>query len=263
MDNYNDLIFRASSMSDIMTGIAKGWSVDNSLTCKRMLVQIHRERTWKRKSSKGNKYTEKGTQVEPDAITLYSRVKKNVYIKNDERINNLFFTGEPDLFLGKSATDCEIIVDIKSSWSWETFPSMLDTESKDYHQQLQTYMALTGAKIGIVAHCLVNTPADLISDEKRKLAWKLGVIDQETPEYTELCKEIERNAIVDMGLFRKHYPFFEFHSDAEKWEHDIPKEERVHEIIIERDDAYIQKMQDRVIECRNWMNTKLLNNKEE
>jgi hypothetical protein len=258
MKNADNLLFRASSMADIMSGTAKNWSVDDSLTCKRKLVQMYRENKWKRKTNKSNKYTEKGTKSEDDSITLYSRVKKDMFIKNDIRLNNLFFTGELDLYKGKSITEAELVIDIKSSWDWTTFPSILDTESKDYMWQGLTYMDLTGAKKFIVAHCLVNTPAELIMDEMKRLQWKMGVLDPDTnEEYLEACKLIEQNCIVDLHLFQEHYPYYDFKNDISTWEWDIPMAERIHEIVIERDDYLIDKMKARVLECRVWMNNNL------
>ena len=43
MVDFDNLLFRASSMGDIMIGVEKGWSVDKSITCQRKLVQIYRE----------------------------------------------------------------------------------------------------------------------------------------------------------------------------------------------------------------------------
>lgn len=255
MENANELLFRASSMGDIMTGVAKGWDIENSLTCKRKLIQMHRELIWKRKSNKSNKYVEKGLAVEEDAITLYCRVKKEMFTKNEIRLNNEYFTGELDLFKGESITKAERTIDIKSSWDWTTFPSICDTIDSDYDYQGQTYMSLSGAGMHTIAYCLVNTPANLILDEKRKLAWKMGIIETESPEYIAACIEIEKNCIVDMELFCKHNPYFEFH--CKNWEYDIPMSERVYEMDVVRDEKKIEKMINRSIECRKWMNQNL------
>lgn len=254
-NNADEILFRASSMSDIMTGVAKKWDVENSLTTKRKLVQIFRELQWHRKSRKSNKYTEKGIEVEEDSISLYSRFKKDLFTKNTERINNAFFTGEVDLFKGKDILNAELIIDIKSSWDWTTFPSLLDVESKDYYAQAQTYMCLTNAEKAVIAHCLVNTPAEQIMDEMKKLQWKMQTLDPDNnEEYKEECRKIEQDKIVDRALFEKHYPYYDFLTPKEEWIYDIPMEERVHEVVIYRDEAYIQLMISRVIECRQWMN---------
>jgi hypothetical protein len=256
--NANELLFRPSSMSDIMSGVAKKWTVENSLTCKRKLVEMYRSLMWNRRPMKSNKYTEKGTKGEDDSITLYSLVKKQFFKKNDQRLTNAYFTGELDLYQGESIMKAEVVVDIKTSWDWTTFPSLLDTESKDYIYQGHGYMDLTGAKKFIVVHCLINTPAELILDEMKRLQWKMQVLDPDADEeYIEMCKKIEQTMIVDLELFKKHYPFYEFKNDTSNWIWDIPMEERVHEIVIQRDEYLLDQMKARVLECRTWMNNNL------
>ncbi len=253
----HEIKFRASSMGDIMSGTGKGWSVENSLTCKRKLVQMFREVSYKRTPDVSNKYTKKGNQAEEDAITLYSLVTGHPFKKNTTRLTDDFFTGETDIFKGESIKKAEETFDTKCSWSLWTFPSLLDTKDKDYEYQGAVYMNLTGAKKHTVVYCLVNTPANLIMDAKRRKAWEMGVIDEETEEYKEACIKIEQDSIFDMELFKSHYPFFDFHSDIKNWEHDIPKKERILEIITTRNDSLIDQMKDRIIDCRLWMNANL------
>lgn len=255
--NANEMLFRASSMGAIMSGCKKGWDVENSLTCKRKLVEMFRQEVWQRRYDKSNKYVKKGIEVENDSITLYCRVKKGeMFKKNTIRLNNEFFTGELDLYRGESITKATRIVDIKSSYDWTTFPSICDTEVDDnYEYQGLVYMDLTGAGLHTVAHCLVNTPAHLITTEKWRKRGEMGIIDTETEEFIEACIEIEKNHIFDMGLFLKEYPYFEFH--CKDWNYDIPMIERVHELDVVRDDKKIARMKERIDECRIWMNKNL------
>ncbi len=253
--NPKEILFRASSMGDVMTGVAKKWDVENSLTCKRKLIQMHRELIWKRRSNKSNKYVEKGLAVEEAAITLYCRVKKTMFKKNDIRLNNEFFTGELDLYEGTEIMKAKHTIDIKSSWDWTTFPSICDEVDAAYDYQGQTYMDLSGAGIHTVVHCLVNTPASMIVDEKFRLARKMGIIGTETPEYVMGCCEIEKNAIVDMAQFNKDNPGFEFH--IKNWDFDIPMEQRIHEMDVVKDESKIARMKDRVNESREWMSINL------
>lgn len=238
-------------MGDIMTGVAKKWDVENSLTCKRKLVQIAREITWKRKNNMSNKYTEKGVSVEQESVTLYSMVKGINFVTNSERLTNDFFTGEVDIYRGQALAQADHIIDIKSCWNWTTFPSLLDEVDKDYFYQGQTYMALTGAKVHTVAYCLVNTPAQLIYDEKQRLRYKMGVLDTEPQEFIDKCIEIEKTHIVDMESFRKSYGDVELY--IKDWSFDIPKEERVIEFDIVRDENVIRAMQDRACEANDWL----------
>ncbi len=257
--NADNLLFRASSMGDIMTGVAKGWDVDKSLTCKRKLVQMYRELTWNKRHQLKNKYVEKGTGVEDDSITLYCRVKKQMFKKNDIRLNNEFFSGEVDLFIGLEIRKAERIIDIKSCWDWTTLPSICDEVDSGYDYQGQTYMDLTGAGLHTVASCLVNTPAKIILDEKNKLRWKHAIIDIETEEYINACIEVEKNHIHNMELFIKDNPSFDFHSTD--WQSDVPLIECVHEMDVVRDDAKIQRMKERITEARWWMNKNLFKTK--
>lgn len=254
------ILIRSHQTGKIMTGVAKKWNVENSLTCKRELVKIHRRLKYHRELSKMNKYTEKGITCEEDAITLYSRVKKKMFKKNTERLMNDYFSGELDLFEGKSILEAEETHDIKCSWSLDTFPSILDAPDTDYEYQGQSYMDLTGAKRHTIAYCLVNATPKLIDDAKRKKSYELGVIDIETEEYVEACKQIEIDMIFDMELFKQQNPHYDLHNDINLWIYDIPMEERVITFTIERDEQIIQGMKTRIDDCRDWMENNLIKN---
>ena len=258
MVDFDNLLFRASSMGDIMTGVEKGWSVDKSITCQRKLVQIYRELTWGRRASKTNKYTEKGTKVEENSITTYCRVKKTMYKKNDVRLTNDFFTGEFDLYEGVEILKANKIIDIKSSYDWTTFPSICDKLEPKYDYQIHTYMDLTGASNGVIAHVLENNTPEAINKLKLFAKYEKGMLDSggnESDAYIAKCVEIEKNHIYDIELFKKSLEtfdeLFEFHTL--NWHYDIPIHQRVHEIEVVRDEAKIEKMKNRVIECREWM----------
>lgn len=200
------------------------------------LVDIFVSSKYGRKSDIKTKYTNKGLQVEEDSITLYSRATKILYKKNEERLSNEYVTGLPDLYEGESITNAELIIDIKSSWDIFTFfRSKTSPLNKLYYWQGQTYMALTGAKKFKLVYCLIKTPFTMIEDEKRKLSWSMGVIDPNNKDYQEACQEIDRLMIYD----------------------DIDLNERYFEIDIDRNDEDIEKMYQRIKDCREWMNVNL------
>ena len=58
-----ELLFHPSGLLKPMTGVAKNWSVENSLTCKRELVKIYRELKYNRKNYFSSKFTEKGLKM--------------------------------------------------------------------------------------------------------------------------------------------------------------------------------------------------------
>lgn len=266
--NANQILFRASSMGDIMTGTAKGWDVENSLTCKKKLMEIFADQVHRRRTEQDNKYTLKGKTVENDAITLLTVITKKFYIKNETRLNDEYFTGEWDV----NDNPITETIDTKAKYSLVTFlEDTLNKKDKSYEYQGQVYMHLTGAKKHTIANCLVNNTAKAIEKEKLFLSYSEGMTDEhgnESPEYILKCQQIERNHIFDINLFNKRYPNYPFHSavkftpsgDMAYWHHDIPKEQRLFlfEPII-YDPLIINAMKARIDDCRQWMNKNLFN----
>jgi hypothetical protein len=203
-----------------------------SETCKEHLLSCYIEEKYGRKKEIRNKFIEKGTEVEEDSITLYSRATKNFHKKNQSQVRNDWFIGTPDLFEGENILEATEIIDIKSSWDIHTFFSViLNPLNKMYYWQLQAYMDMTGAKIAKLAYCLVNTPDHIINDEKRKLAWRMGATTDESPEAQKAFEALE----------------FEMKFD------DIDLKERYIQFTIERNDADINKAKERIVECRRFL----------
>ncbi len=235
-----------------------------SVTCKKRLVKIYAKAFHDREEDITSKYLEKGIEVEEDSMTTYARVKKKFFKKNEINLTNKFTSGTPDFFDGDSddIMEAEEIIDVKSSWSLITFlnAKMDKKVNTDYEWQGHTYLGLIPkAKRFRLAYVLSNSPAKNILDEKRKLQFMLGVIDPEIdPEYIRLCQKIERNHIFDMELFKKHNPGFDFHNDLNEWKWDIPFEDRVHEVVIERNPEAIAKLYKKIPVCRKWIKDNLL-----
>lgn len=228
-------------------------------TCIKEMISIFAREFYGRRQEIKSKYLEKGNEREEDSITLLSRYDKRFYKKNDKRLNNLFFTGEPDIFIGQSIENADETDDTKSSWSLMTFLEARNSKTLDssYFYQGQVYMNLTGAKQHTVAYCLVNGTASQIMKEKKALLWDLGETD---PVYKEKCKQIEINHIFDLEAFINENPFFEFDNEVEEWIYDIPMEQRIHKVTFPRDESVIAEMQGRVTMCRAWMNQNLFKN---
>lgn len=235
-----------------------------SVTCKKRLVKVYAKAFHDREEDITSKYLEKGIEVEEDSMTTYARVKKKFFKKNEINLTNKFTSGTPDFFDGDSddIMEAEEIIDVKSSWSLITFlnAKMDKKVNTDYEWQGHTYLGLIPkAKRFRLAYVLSNSPAKNILDEKRKLQFMLGVIDPEIdPEYIRLCQKIERNHIFDMELFKKHNPGFDFHSDLDFWKWDIPYENRIHEVVIERNPEAIAKLYKKIPVCRKWIKDNLL-----
>lgn len=234
--DWNSVKFRASSWGNLMSEPQSKADRDAGrlgATCKKELIKIYNELVYGRKKDIVTKHMLKGTEVEDDSILLFSRVEGKVYEKNGEdRLENEWFTGHPDIYIGESITAADEIWDIKSRWDLDTFMPKLEEKidtSEEY--QLQAYFSLTGAKSGGIVNTLVSCPASLLFDEKRKLLFSMNVISDESPEYMAAEAELEKRLVFD----------------------DIDYRERVIKQPIVRDDEKIERMKAKVPILRQWL----------
>ena len=106
-----------------------------------------------------NKSINKGNLQENDSIALFNSVMFSNYSKNTERLNNEWLTGEADIVLDDQ------IVDIKTSWSLETFPATSEEGiNKDYEWQLRAYMMLYDKNYASLVYCMVSTHPSLLNE---------------------------------------------------------------------------------------------------
>ena len=149
---------RSSALGKIMTN-PRSKSQTLSAGCKTYIKELVKEDLFGYKSTIDSKYLTKGIDLEDTSIDLYNEVHGTLYLKNTERLSNEFITGECDI----NAEDK--IIDIKSSWSLETFPaSPDDVNNKDYEWQLRAYMWLYDKPKAELAYCMVSTPDYLLKD---------------------------------------------------------------------------------------------------
>lgn len=230
--DFSTTKFRCSSLGHLMAEPkAKKDKDEGNLSegAKTHLIDVYVSKKYGRNTNIQTKYTNKGLQVEEDSITLYSRLKKNFYKKNESSLNNDFIQGTPDLFTGTEIYHADTIIDVKSSWDIFTFFRTLSKKINDlYYWQLQGYMALTGARSANLAYCLIDTPFMLIEDEKRKLMYKMGAATSENKDFEEACIELEKSMIYG----------------------DIPMEDRMIEFPVERNDDDIQTLYEKIKKAR-------------
>jgi hypothetical protein len=106
-----------------------------------------------------NKYINKGNMQENDSIALLNTVNFTNYSKNTERLTNEWLTGEADIVLD------DRIIDIKTSWSLETFPATLEEAiNKDYEWQLRAYLFLYDKQYASLVYCMVTTHPSLLNE---------------------------------------------------------------------------------------------------
>lgn len=152
------------------------------------------------------KYTEKGTLMEHEAITLANKVLnwglKQDYIDTLEftknRLTNDYITGEMDL------NNAHLLADVKAPWNIHTFPFFEEgIPTSDYYWQLQGYMMLTGHKVAQLVYVLVDTPKHLVTDEIRRREWKKGYIEMPESEQDEITRELTFTDLPDTMKVRR------------------------------------------------------------
>lgn len=171
-----------------------------------------------------SKYTEKGIIMEDAAIDFVSEQLGIGYLfKNKLRLEDEFMTGETDIDIP------EFVIDIKNSWSWETFP-LFDTEipTTDYYWQLQGYMNLTNKQKAKLIYVLSDTPLHIIEREARNYCFYNG--------YGELDKDI----------------YQEFHRKLTY--QDVDKKLKIKIFEVNRNDFDIDVIKQRVLLCRDYIN---------
>lgn len=228
---WDNIRFRASSWGNLLTEPRSKSEGALSVTCQKELIKIYNREVYGRIKDITTKQMDKGILAEPESIQLLSLVEGEFFFKNEERLENEWFTGHPDLILNKSDGTLEVW-DIKSSWELDSFmPKLLEEPDKGYVAQLNCYYSLTGAQGGSIAYCLVSSPTQILEAEKRKLLYSMNVATEFSPEYLEAAAELEKLMVFE----------------------DIPPEQRVIVRKVPRDEELIEKMKAKVPIMRQWL----------
>ena len=102
----------------------------------------------------------KGTDWEHLGIELLNDVRfTKKYTKNNLRLENEYMTGCCDILMD------DLIIDIKSSWSLDTFPATpSEGENSDYEWQGRAYMWLYDRPAFELVYTMYTTPDDLLTE---------------------------------------------------------------------------------------------------
>lgn len=235
MIDWQKTKFRASSWGNLLTEPvtkAAKEAGELSITCQKELIKIYNMVKYNRRKDITTAAMEKGKQVQTEGIKLYSLVEGELYAENFEQLENDFFTGKPDMYLGDRIYKAKKVDDLKNCWELDTFtPKLIEEADKGHTAQLNVYFDLTGAKEGAIVYALLNCPDNILEGEKRKLLYQMNVISEISPEYLEAAAELERNLT---------FP-------------DIDYREKIIKAPVQRDEELIQKMKDKVPVLRNWL----------
>ena len=154
----SELLIRCSSIGKLMTEPKTKAEGPLSVGAKTHIRNLVAQEIFGVDFEVSSKEMEKGILLEPDAIALLNRVRGMNLVKNTERKQNAWLTGECDLFNppGRRGHD------LKVSWSVATFPIVvLDCEDKLYEWQMRGYMQLWDADEWEVNYALLSTPEHL------------------------------------------------------------------------------------------------------
>jgi len=194
--------------------------------CKTHLADLYTVYTTGRTEDIISKYMEKGTMIEEDIITNYAILKQRFFKKNIVRKYNDFVEGEMDF----QDEDEDMILDAKGNWTIFQFNrARAKPINPLYHWQLDCYMWLWDKSTARLVYGLVNTPEKLVELEKKKLMYNFVGIAE---DYEAACKEIE---------FLHSYD-------------DIPLAEKIAIFDVLRNDERIAAIQQRVMDCRYYLN---------
>ena len=198
------MIVRCSSLGKIMTKSRSKTEV-LSKTAQSYIKSIAKQDFYGYNSEINTKQMTKGTEHESTSIDLYNSVFFTDHQKNTERITTEFLTGECDINNGSK------IIDIKSSWSLETFPATpSDIDAKDYEWQLRGYMMLYDVDSAELAYCMIDTPSELLNDWDNHSIHKVSHI---APEHRVTTLSFERDEVLEEEIKERCIAAQEFYNN--------------------------------------------------
>jgi len=186
--------WRASQIGKLMTtSRTKGELL--SQTAKSYIEQLAKEHFYGYESPIVNRYLDKGINQELESIQLLNSVRFENFEKNTERIENEWLTGECDILTN------EKIIDIKTSWSLDTFPELPeDIDSKEYEWQGRAYMMLYERHEFELVYCMVSTWDEFLTQYDDKTIHKVDHID---PRFRITSVTFERDFEIENQIIER------------------------------------------------------------
>jgi hypothetical protein len=226
-----DIKIRCSALGKIMTN-PRAKKDTMSKTCQTYVEDLFKELEYGIVKDFSNDATEKGNRMEKSALELMNDVLElnltSDYIDGmSQRYGyNDYVHGSTDL-----ETD-DTVYDVKTSYDGNTFPMFaVDIPTKEYYDQLQGYLWITGKSKAILAYCLLDTPEDLLQDAIRREHWKQNSFwnGDDDPAIIEQVTANHRFGHIDAKYRVKHW-------------------------VIERDEERIEAFKERIELCREYYN---------
>ena len=203
------MIFRCSSLPKLMTNPRKKseslseTAKSLSDTAKSYIKQLAKENFYGYTSKVETKQMRKGTEYEMESIALVNSVWfGSNFVKNQLRENQGYLSGHPDIITDDS------IIDIKTSWSLETFPALAD-DADSYEWQVRGYMHLFNKPRAFVIFCMIDTDDELLSDWDNRDIHKVSHIDP-TKRITVI--QYERDGVLEELMLSRLRDASEYYS---------------------------------------------------
>ena len=198
--------FRASQLGKLMTSSRTKGEV-LSQTAKSYIIQKAKEDFFEYRTELTNKYVMKGIHQEQDSIDLLNAVRFESYKKNEKREENEWLSGCCDIITE------DLIIDIKSSWSLETFPAT-SYELKDlseYEWQGRAYMWLYDRPRFELCYVMVSTADDILSDYD---SYSIHKVDHIDPAKRITSIIFERDKELEIQMAEKLIAATEFYKEV-------------------------------------------------
>lgn len=190
--------------------------------CKEWLIS---EITGKKKDIR-SKYLARGKAMEEKAIERISKHYGLELVKNEEPLENEYFTGTYD------TNTPEIVIDAKVPFDCFTFPYFETEPDKNYYGQIQVYQELKELKKGSLCYCLENGSEEQINKLSWELARDLGKDEPDIEDWDIAVEMLSYDNLPD-SLRKK---VFEFGYD----------------------ENYIKKAEKMVLACRKYIENELI-----
>jgi hypothetical protein len=198
--------FRASSLGKLMTSSrTKGEAL--SQTAKSYIIQKAKEDFFEYRSELNSKYITKGIAQEQDSINLLNLVRLEDYKKNEERVENEWLSGCCDIITEN------LIIDIKTSWSLDTFPatSYELKDLSDYEWQGRAYMWLYDMPKFELCYVMVTTAPEIMGEYENGA---LHYVEHIAPEKRITSITFERDKEIEIQMAERLILATEFYNEV-------------------------------------------------
>jgi len=198
--------FRASSLGKLMTSSrTKGEAL--SQTAKSYIIEKAKQDFYGYKAQLMNKYVLKGIEQEQDSIDLLNLVRLEDYKKNEERVENEWLSGCCDIITDTS------IIDIKTSWSLDTFPATTYElkDLSDYEWQGRAYMWLYDMPKFELCYVMVTTAPEIMGEYENGA---LHYVDHIAPEKRITSITFERDKEIEIQMAERLILATEFYNEV-------------------------------------------------